>query len=218
MQSSSWKVKLQLYQVQKVQALYLFHPETLDWTPACPVYKLSPTYAPETLELLNAIFSYDRLPDRYDQPFLFFEESYPCDQVDIGDVALVDQIAGLVGKENIFVKTHPRNPENRFQQAGYATNASTAVPWELIVLNHSFSHTLFITVGSSAATNPYWVFGKPVRALFLCDLVEHPERLRHKVLVQTRKLCAARPDLFFFPQTWEECAALLAQQRKELSA
>lgn len=217
-QSSSWKVKLQLYQVQKVQALYLFHPETLDWTPACPVYKLSPTYAPETLELLNAIFSYDRLPDRYDQPFLFFEESYPCDQVDIGDVALVDQIAGLVGKENIFVKTHPRNPENRFQQAGYATNASTAVPWELIVLNHSFSHTLFITVGSSAATNPYWVFGKPVRALFLCDLVEHPERLRHKVLVQTRKLCAARPDLFFFPQTWEECAALLAQQRKELSA
>ena len=217
-QSTSPKVRVQLHQVQKLQGMYLFHPETLDWKPGCPVHKLPQAYAPATLELLNRLFRYDKLGDRYDFPVVFFEESYPCDGVDIGDVALLDRVAKLVGKENVLVKTHPRNQVNRFALAGYRTNQDTSVPWELVALNHSFAGTVFLTVGSSAATNPYWVFGKPVRALFLCDLVEHPERLRHKVLVQTRKLCAARPDLFFFPQTWEECAAFLAQQRKELSA
>ena len=48
--------------------------------------------------------------DRYDRPVLFFEESYPCDGVEIGDVALMDRVAELVGKENIFVKIHPPQP------------------------------------------------------------------------------------------------------------
>ena len=117
-QSASLKVRLQLYAVQQLKGAYLFHPETLDWKPACPVYKLPGEYAPETLALLNRIFQYGRSQDRYDSPVVFFEESYPCDGVDIGDLALVNRLAELVGKENIFVKTHPRNQENRFKKAG----------------------------------------------------------------------------------------------------
>ena len=134
------------------------------------------------------------MPDRYDRPVLFFEESYPCDGVEIGDVALMDRVAELVGKENIFVKVHPRNRENRFEQAGYATNRDTAMPWELIVLNSSFERTLFMTVGSSAATNPYTIFGIPAKVVFLCR---------------------DRPDLFFFPKTWEEAEALIPRLLKE---
>lgn len=209
--SNSWKVRLQLHQVQKLKGVYLFHPDTLSWKAPCPVYKLPGEYAPETLQLLNIVFEYDKLPDRYDRPLLFFEESYPCDGVDIGDVALLDRVAELVGKENIFVKIHPRNRENRFAQAGYATNTDTAMPWELIVLNSSFERTLFVTVGSSAATNPWCVFGIPAKAVFLCELVEDKSRLRNDVLEQTKTICQARPDLFFFPKTWEECETLIAQ-------
>lgn len=216
-QSASLKVRLQLYAVQQLKGAYLFHPETLDWKPACPVYKLPGEYAPETLALLNRIFQYDRGPDRYDRPVVFFEESYPCDGVDIGDLALVNRLAELVGKENIFVKTHPRNQENRFKKAGYATNRDSTTPWELVILNTSFAHTLLVTVGSSAATNPFCIFGVPAKALFLCDLVEDPSKLRQKVLVQTRELCASRPDLFFFPKTWEECEEILSRQLNELT-
>ena len=150
-----------------------------------------------------------------DRPVLFFEESYPCDGVEIGDVALMDRVAELVGKENIFVKIHPRNRENRFEQAGYATNRDTAMPWELIVLNSSFERTLFMTVGSSAATNPYTIFGIPAKVVFLCELVEDKSKLRNGVLDQTKKVCRDRPDLFFFPKTWEEAEALIPRLLKE---
>ena len=134
---------------------------------------------------------------------------------EIGDVALMDRVAELVGKENIFVKIHPRNRENRFEQAGYATNRDTAMPWELIVLNSSFERTLFMTVGSSAATNPYTIFGIPAKVVFLCELVEDKSKLRNGVLDQTKKVCRDRPDLFFFPKTWEEAEALIPRLLKE---
>ena len=129
----------------------------------------------------------------------------------------MNRLAELVGKENIFVKTHTHNQENRFKKAGYATNRDSTTPWELVILNTSFAHTLLVTVGSSAATNPFCIFGVPAKALFLCDLVEDPSKLRQKVLVQTRELCASRPDLFFFPKTWEECEEILSRQLNELT-
>ena len=98
-----------------------------------------------------------------------------------------------------------------------ATNRDSTTPWELVILNTSFAHTLLVTVGSSAATNPFCIFGVPAKALFLCDLVEDPSKLRQKVLVQTRELCASRPDLFFFPKTWEECEEILSRQLNELT-
>ncbi|MGI6254816.1 MAG: polysialyltransferase family glycosyltransferase [Acutalibacter sp.] len=213
--SRSLKVRMQLYALQGLKGIYLFHPETLAWKPPCPVYSLPGKYQRGTLEALNRIFQYDQLPDRYDRPVLFFEESYPCDGVDIGDVALVDRVARLVGKENILVKIHPRNRVNRFQEAGYATNQDTSMPWELIVLNSSFERTLFLTVGSSAATNPWCVFGIPAKAVFLCNLVEEPQKLRTEVLDQTKEICRQRPDLFFFPSTWEECEELIPRLLKE---
>ena len=113
------------------------------------------------------------------------------------------------------MKIHPRNRENRFEQAGYATNRDTAMPWELIVLNSSFERTLFMTVGSSAATNPYTIFGIPAKVVFLCELVEDKSKLRNGVLDQTKKVCRDRPDLFFFPKTWEEAEALIPRLLKE---
>ena len=130
------------------------------------MHKLPQAYAPATLELLNRLFRYDKLGDRYDFPVVFFEESYPCDGVDIGDVALLDRVAKLVGKENVLVKIHPRNQVNRFALAGYRTNQDTSVPWELVALNHSFAGTVFLTVGSSAATNPWCVLAFPPRRCF----------------------------------------------------
>ena len=79
--SASPKVRMQLYAVQKLSGVYLFHPEELSWKAPCPVYGLPGKYAPETLAFLNRAFQYDSMPDRYDRPVLFFEESYPCDGV-----------------------------------------------------------------------------------------------------------------------------------------
>ena len=42
------------------------------------------------------------------------------DGYNVNDVEIVEKIASIVGKEKLFVKTHPRNPENRFEKLGYS--------------------------------------------------------------------------------------------------
>ena len=44
--SASPKVRMQLYAVQKLSGVYLFHPEELSWKAPCPVYGLPGKYAP----------------------------------------------------------------------------------------------------------------------------------------------------------------------------
>ena len=128
-------------------------------------------------------------------------------------MALLDRVAKLVGKENVLVKIHPRNQVNRFALAGYRTNQDTSVPWELVALNHSFAGTVFLTVGSSAATNPWCVLGIPAKAVFLWELVEEPSKLRwtcwsrqSACARQTRSFSSApRPGRNvkgFFPGWW----------------
>ena len=51
--------------------------------------------------------------------------------------------------------------------------------------------------------------------VFLCELVEDKSKLRNGVLDQTKKVCRDRPDLFFFPKTWEEAEALISRLLKE---
>ena len=108
--SASPKVRMQLYAVQKLSGVYLFHPEELSWKAPCPVYGLPGKYAPETLAFLNRAFQYDSMPDRYDRPVLFFEESYPCDGVEIGDVALMDPGGGAGGEGEHLCEDPPPQP------------------------------------------------------------------------------------------------------------
>lgn len=53
----------------------------------------------------------------------------------VNDVELIEALADKVGKQNMMVKIHPRNPVNRFEKLGYKTNHNTAIPWEVIVMN-----------------------------------------------------------------------------------
>ena len=64
--------------------------------------------------LVNRAFGYEISTDRYDRKYLFFEESFFADHYPINDPELVDRLAQRVGKENLMVKIHPRNPVNRF--------------------------------------------------------------------------------------------------------
>lgn len=207
--SASPKIRLQLSQIQNPHTMYLFSPQSLAYQPTCPVKKIPSAYSWKDLQVLDQIFHYQE--EGYDTPALFFEESYFCDGISIGDIALVERAVKPIGKENLFVKIHPRNPENRFAAEGYKTNHCLSTPWELIILHHSFENTLFLTIGSSAATNPYTIFGMPVKTIFLCELVENKENLRQQILDQTKAICTGRPDLFFFPKSWEEYDALVDQ-------
>ena len=62
-------------------------------------------------------------------------------------------------------------------------------------------------------STPIFLFYFLVLTLLVYYLV--PRKLRNGVLDQTKKVCRDRPDLFFFPKTWEEAEALIPRLLKE---
>jgi len=119
------------------------------------------------LELINKIFDYNCLEDKYNQKYIFFEESFFCDGKDIDDLTLILKIADIVGKENILVKLHPRNKVDRFSKYGIVTNKTIGIPWEVIQMNNNFSDKVFLTISSGSVLASRLYFGDTIKTFLL---------------------------------------------------
>lgn len=189
--------------------LYLFHPEILEWKPEFEVQKITPVFKGETLKLINRIFEYDSLEDDYKKKVIFFEESYAGDGRPVDDVEMLDVIAQEIGKENIIVKIHPRNPINRFAQKGYITNKNRSIPWEVILINEKFEDTVFVTMASNAAMNPFFLFGKTNKAILLYKCTKMPESMYPSIVEFDDRLCSQYPEIFVIPESMDELKDVL---------
>lgn len=152
----------------------VFNPQLIQWDPECPVRPLEKINCADLTfrKIVNRIFCFDPADQEYDRKYIFFEESFFADGAGVNDVELIEALAALVGKENLMVKIHPRNPVNRFAQLGYKTNRNTAIPWEVVVMNaEDLSDKVLVTIASSCILNPIIVFGKNVRAYSLFDCI-----------------------------------------------
>lgn len=159
-----------------VAEMLLFNPENLHWQPPFPVQQLRKIDREDNgfRSLCNCIFDYDSKVDQYDCKYIFMEESFYAEGAILNDVEIIQQFAGQVGKENVMVKIHPRNPENRFAALGFKTNVNTSIPWEVILMNMGdISGKILITVSSSSVLNPMLIFGVPVRACSIYHCVDH---------------------------------------------
>lgn len=165
-----------------VKRFLVFNPEMMKWDPKCEVENLKKIDSKDKKyrELINQVFDYQNCVDKYDSKYIFFEESFFADGETISDIELVEELAKRVGKDNIMIKIHPRNPKNRFAELGYKTNRNTSIPWEVILLNiGDVSDKVFLTIASSAILNPIMIFGVKIKAysLYPC-LKEIPKRLK----------------------------------------
>ncbi len=152
--------------------IYLFDKDAIMWKPNAPVLEI-PKIDVSNLEfknIVNIIFDYQNNCDIYDKKYIFMEESFFADGFNVNDVDVVNRISKTVGKENVMVKIHPRNPVNRFKELGYKTNQNTYIPWEVIVLNQDMSDKILLTFASSAVLNPLRLFGQntKVYSLYKC--------------------------------------------------
>lgn len=192
----------------KLTTLYLFHPHFLSWNfpknKICKLPVLSKTNE-AFMHMLNVLFDYEHCIDKYDRKIIFFEESYYVEGASVPDVEIVERIALKVGKENIMVKIHPRNPVNRFKDLGYKTNSDSFIPWELIVLNQDMSNKIFITIASGAAINPYLYIGLPITSYSLLNCLEHrPGIMSTSVGDIMAKAYATYPEYLIAPESMEE--------------
>lgn len=203
-----------------IDALYCFHPEQITWNTDFPAKQVPMLQAMNIsfLKQLNLALGYERTTDCYDYKYIFFEEAYFADGHDIDDVLVVEHLAKIVGKDNIFVKIHPRNPENRFAKLGYTTNHDTAIPWEIIALNLDLREKVLLTIASVSVITPYYLFGLDYHAALLYPCIEHKEHLRQDILPTYEKICALNPTKLEIVHDIEAfCLKLLREQKEGCS-
>lgn len=124
------------------------------------------------VKILNTIFDYNPNKNEYKQKYIFFEESFFCDNKGIDDLDLILKIADIVGKDNLLVKLHPRNRVDRFKEYGITTNKTIGIPWEVIQMNNDFSDKVFLTISSGSVLASKLYYGDNIKTYLLFNCTE----------------------------------------------
>lgn len=102
-------------------------------------------------DILSDIFEIDEVGTAYDSKYIYFSSVYDFEGGEpIGELELIEQIAELVGRNNLLVKVHPRDDISRFKKRGLRVDNNSNIPWEVIQLKHDFSKHVFITANSTS--------------------------------------------------------------------
>lgn len=194
-----------------VEKMYVLSPEVMTYIPAFDVQRMDPIDFSDQklLSIYNCVFGFDAKADSYEQKVIFFEESYYADGYSVNDVDIVEQIASIVGKENIFIKIHPRNPKNRFAELGYATNRNTSIPWEVIAMNIDLSDKILITIASVAVIVPCTMLGKKYKGILLMGMLNDDSFLKKNITSLYEEICNDHAELNL-PRNKDELLGLLS--------
>ncbi len=161
---------------EDIEKLYLYSPELMCVNLGYKMEKLPkiPKDNAEILELYNNIFSYDtsfKFPK-----FVFLEEPFAADNIKNNDLELMAIISEQVGYDNFFIKTHPRNIENRSQKLGLGKQGETPWPFELMLMNNMKEDITYITIDSGALISTRAIFEEDVKTMFLYKIVKGDTR------------------------------------------
>lgn len=150
---------------ESVNGIFLIEPNLLLETPQYPVFNIDKNIL-KTKEFKNKIkyiFNAEKAANKYDRKYIILEEYRP----EYNDEEIFDKIIEKVGKENVIIKLHPRQPKNRFEKIGVKTLGSDGVPWEAIAFARDFSDKIIISISSSAVTSHRILFGENINAYLL---------------------------------------------------
>lgn len=153
-----------------ISELLLYQPDLhIESTFKCPVNSIPRISCDnKNVKLFNSIFGKNMLPK---EKYIFLEEAFVWDGISSTDTDLINDIADIVGKENIIIKLHPRNGIDRFSKEGYKLVENSKIPWEMTIMNSDLKDKVFITVSSTSAFTAGMVFGKKFRCINLFDLM-----------------------------------------------
>ena len=162
-----------------VRDMYYFWPELVCYEERPWNIKKLPIIDDSWGELYNNIFLEGLKKEEFNFKYIFFEESYFEDGIDVGDLEIVRKIADVVGKKNILVKLHPRTHIDRFEEYGICTLKTVGVPWEAIQYCNKMENIVFITISSGSVLYPGAIFGEFNKTYMLFDCL--PEKTRNRV-------------------------------------
>lgn len=156
---------------KRVDSFYLYHPELLTYNIDVSVKKI-PTLNKNDNRLMccfEKIFGTCSLNIK--EKYVFFEESFFCDNKGIDDMIVIDSILEIVGSENLAVKLHPRNLVDRFSKNGVCV-LKTNVPWEVLVMLNDFSDKCLLTITSGSVLASILYFDQSIDTYLLYNCTD----------------------------------------------
>lgn len=191
---------------------FVFLPQNMEWIPPAELKRITPMKA-EMAAALGEIFNFADCCDRYSEKYIFFEDG-AMDWSTGADVALVKQIAEIVGKENVFVKRHPRDPENRFEPLGVRTSRDSSIPWEIIASSIDIEDKVLITMYSQCVVTPEILLGRKCKCLVLGEMDGFADKTGKEVYEYVeRHFFAKDPSTYLIPKNISELMEMLAKMK-----
>jgi hypothetical protein len=151
--------------------IMLYEPELYSVPRLSEIVTPIPKLSNENVRLVKAfrsVFGECALPK---EKYIFLEEAFVKDGILSMDIELVEELASVVGKDNIVVKLHPRNPVDRFSMRGFSLFPNSKIPWEIILLSNDLREKVLVTVSSSSSITAKLILNKPMYAIQLYSMM-----------------------------------------------
>jgi hypothetical protein len=156
---------------------YCLYPSVYNGT-LKPVQVPKITRGSRCADILRVIFDVDGSTLAYPEKYIFFAGMSDLEGGEpVGEYQLACKIAELVGKDNLLVKTHPRDPRKIYEENGFHVDNS-AVPWEVMELTRDFSDKILMTLTSTTVLSGYLLTDTAAERgyylFLLCDTSKNP--------------------------------------------
>ena len=161
---------------------------------------------PVLKEEVNSIFGYDSKLDSFSEKKIIIMEQGPRKEP-IDMVGLWKRVSKYVNKDNVIVKSHPRQKESILRELGFDMYDRYTIPWEVLTFNQDMSDKTLFCIFSTACVYPKLLFGEEPRIVFLYKLMKNDFNFFGKGIirfVEGVKEMYIDKRRFFIPETWEE--------------
>lgn len=195
---------------QNLVEIMLYEPELYSVPNLNEIVTSIPKLSEENRELsaiYKRIFGECSLPS---EKYIFLEEAFVKDGILSMDIELVEELASMVGKENMVIKLHPRNPVDRFSMRGFTLFPNSRIPWEIILLTNDLSDKVLVTVSSSSSITAKLILGKPMNAIQLYSMmyIGRAQHIKQKAFqnyyTKLYEVLNREEKCFYTPDTKEE--------------
>ena len=196
--------------VKNMVEIMLYEPELYSVPSLGEIVTSIPKLSEENRELsviYKRIFGECSLPS---EKYIFLEEAFVKDGILSMDIELVEELASVVGKENMVIKLHPRNPVDRFSMRGFTLFPNSRIPWEIILLTNDLRDKVLVTVSSSSSITAKLILNKPMYAIQLYSMmyIGRAQHIKRKAFqnyyTKLYEVLNREEKCFYTPDTKEE--------------
>lgn len=193
-----------------LKGIYMFMPELREWNMDVPIYRM-PKIESANFSKYRSIFEngFDQKTSNF--KYYYFEQNFRA--IGNRDVDVLEEIARIIGKNNIYVKLHPRTEQDRFSKRGFLTNKDNYFPSEMLFLCDGLEDKYFLSIFSSSLVVPYIAFGVKTVSISLLGLFdENLHRTIKQMKVLFERLMEIEPDVFYMPLSIEDLKAIVEKR------